>query len=80
MICYKVLHKYKLIDHFETKEIGIYSSMENANSAIEQVKEKNGFVDYQDNFIIKKCFRIIKPKLLNKTFWIDGFDTYTCKK
>ena len=27
MICWKVSHKYKLIDHIERKNIGIYGSL-----------------------------------------------------
>lgn len=76
MFCYKVIHKYVLLDHIERKNIGIYSSIENANKAIESLKEKNGFKDTIDGFKILKCFRFIKPKLLDKTFWVDGFDSY----
>ena len=77
MICYKVIHKYKLIDHFERKDIGIYSSLANAEKAIELLKNKNGFKDTVAGFNIKKVFRIFKPKFLDRTFWIDGFVTYT---
>lgn len=34
MICWKVSHKHKLIDHIERKDIGIYSSLENAEKAV----------------------------------------------
>lgn len=75
MICYQVSHKYKLIDHFERKVIGIYSSIDNAEKAIEQLKK--GFKYTVKGFKIKKVFRFFRPRLLDKTFWIDGFDTYT---
>ena len=77
MICWKVFHKYKLIDHIERKNIGIYSSKENAEKAIEQLKTKNGFKDTVDGFKIKKRFTFFKPHLLDNTYWDEGFDTYT---
>ncbi len=77
MIYYKVFHSYKLIDHFERKDIGIYSSISNAEKAVELLKVKNGFKDTISGFKIKKVFRLFKPKLLDRTFWIDGFVTYT---
>lgn len=76
MIYYKLTHKYRLIDHIEFKTIGIYSSSENAKKAIEFLKEKEGFRNTKEGFKIKKVIKILKPKLLDKTFWIDGFETY----
>ena len=77
MIYYKVIHRYKPIDHFECKDIGIYSCFTNAEKAIELLSDKNGFKETTAGFKIKKQLRFFKPKLLDKTFWIDGFDTYT---
>lgn len=76
MFYYKVTHKYKLIDHIEKKDIGIYSSLENANKAIKELELKDGFIDTKNGFFVKKFFSFVKPKLLDKTFWVDGFDTY----
>ena len=76
MIYWRVSHQYKLIDHTEYKDIGIYSSMEKAEKAIELLKAKSGFKDSADGFRIKKVLKPIKPRLLDKTYWIDGFDTY----
>ena len=76
MIYYKLTHKYTLIDHIEFKIIGIYSSFENAKKAIDFLNEKEGFRDTKEGFKIKKVIKILKPKLLDKTFWIDGFETY----
>ena len=45
MIFYKVTHKYKLQGRFECKDIGIYSSISNAEKAIELLKIKEGFKD-----------------------------------
>ena len=77
MIFYKVTHKYKLDNHFERKDIGIYSSDGNAQNAVEELKQKIGFCDTQEGFKIKKVFRLFTPKLIDKTFWDDGFVTYT---
>ena len=77
MILFKVTHKYKLDDHFERKDIGIYSSEEKARNAIEELKPKAGFCDTQDGFRIRKVFSLFKPKLMDRTYWIDGFVTYT---
>lgn len=76
MFYYKVTHKYMLFDHIEKKDIGIYSSLEKANMEINLLKDKNGFKETKDCFFVKKVFKFTKPKLLDKTFWIDGFDTY----
>ena len=76
MICWKVSHKYKLIDHIERKDIGIYSSLENAEKAVASLKTKSGFKDTSDGFRITKVFTLFTPRLLDNTYWVDGFDTY----
>ena len=76
MFYYKVIHRYKLDSRDETKEIGIFSSEIKANEAIDIVKNKPGFIDYQECFIVKKIFKLFKPSLLDYIFWSDGFDTY----
>ncbi|MBE6975035.1 MAG: hypothetical protein E7436_06055 [Ruminococcaceae bacterium] len=77
MIYWKVSHKHKLIDHIERKDIGIYSSLENAEKAIALLKTKSGFMNTVDGFTIKRVFTIFKPRLLDNTYWVDGFETYT---
>ena len=76
MIYWKVSHKHKLVDHIERKDIGIYSSLENAEKAVASLKDKNGFKDTVDGFKIKTVFTLFKPRLLDNTYWVDGFDTY----
>ena len=76
MICWKVSHKYKLVDHFECKDIGIYSSLENAEKAVALLKTKSGFKDTADGFRITKVLTLFKPRLIDNTYWVDGFDTY----
>ena len=73
---YKVIHKFELNGQNEIKEIGVFSSQEKAFEAIEMVKNKPGFIDYQDRFFTSKFFKLLKPKFLNYIFWKDGFDTY----
>ena len=77
MIVYKVVHKYKLQKHTELKNIGVYSSYDLAKNAIEKLKNKPGFRDTQNGFKVQKTFRFLKPKLINKTFWDEGFVTHT---
>lgn len=77
MIYWKVSHKYKLKDHIERKNIGIYSSIENAEKAVASLKNKSGFKDTMDGFRITKVFTLFRPRLLDNTYWIDGFETYT---
>jgi len=77
MICYKVTHKYRLDDHMERKDIGIYSTHENACAAVAQLKDKPGFCDTQDGFRIRRVLRVGRPRLLDVIGWAEGFDTYT---
>ena len=75
MMLFKVMHKYKLEGRMERKGIGSYSTEDNARNAVEELKQKPGFCDTQEGFVIKKVFRLFKPKLMDKTFWVDGFVT-----
>ena len=77
MIYWKVSHQYKLLDHIERKDIGIYSSLENAQKAVALLKTKRGFQDTADGFRIAKVLFLFKPRILDHTYWLDGFDTYT---
>lgn len=64
MIVYKVIHKYKLCKHNEIKNIGVYSSYELAEKAVEQLKTKQGFCDTQNGFIIKKLLEFANLNIL----------------
>ena len=46
--------------------IGIYETEADAKAAIEQVKDKRGFVDFPQGFEIH-------PYRLGQTGWLDGF-------
>lgn len=73
---YNLRHKYKLEGHIEVKQIGIYSSLVLAEKEKLRLMEQRGFCDYPNNFKIKKVYRLFRPKLLDKTYWDGGFDTY----
>ena len=73
---YEVTHKCKLNGQNEIKEIGVFSSQEKALEAMEMVKNKPGFRDYQEGFFTSKFFKLSKPLFLDYVFWSDGFDTY----
>ena len=74
MFFYKVIHRYELNGHYESKEIGIFSSKNKANEAVDMVKDQPGFVDYQDGFVVERCIRLFRPRLLDNIYWTDGFD------
>jgi hypothetical protein len=59
-------HSYELNGHDETKFIGVYSTNEMAESAINRLKYKNGFKYHPDAFVITECE-------LNKDSWTEGF-------
>ena len=64
-------HVYELRDDFgihdEEKLIGVFSSEANAQEAIEQLKDKEGFRD-----LPLCCFEIHKTKV-DRIGWEDGF-------
>ncbi len=79
MFYYRLTHFFitKQPDHFHSFGIGIYDSKEKAESALAEVRDKPGFALRPNAFRIRKVFRFRKPKLINRTYWIDGFETYT---
>ncbi len=79
MFYYKVIHLFftKRAEHVHCFDIGIYDSKKTAKDAIDNLKVKEGFKLRPDKFYIIKVIRFKKPKLLNRTYWIDGFTTYT---
>lgn len=48
------------------KTLGIFSSIEKAEAAIQLLKGKPGFKDYPDGFNIDRYE-------VDKIFWVDGF-------
>ena len=81
-IYYKVIHLFftRQADHIHCFEIGIYDSKKKALDAIDALKSKEGFCLRPDKFYVYKAFRFRTPKLLNRTFWGEGFTVYTYKK
>ena len=71
MDVFMLWHVYELRDDFgihdEEKLIGVFSSEANAQEAIEQLKDKEGFRD-----LPLCCFEIHKTKV-DRIGWEDGF-------
>ena len=69
---YLLEHSYQQIegdyDTTETKTLGIFSSKEEAETAVEFYKTLKGFKDYPD------CFNIDRYELNDKE-WTEGFVT-----
>lgn len=76
---YRLDHVHKLGYHVEFKRIGVFSSEENAQIAIQTIKNKPGFCDYPADFKIIKLLYFKVPRLLDKIYWVDGFETYYYK-
>ena len=81
-IYYRVFHIFftKQAEHIHFFDIGIYDSKEKAMGVIEEMRTKEGFSLRPNRFYIRRVFRFHAPKLLNRTYWIDGFTTYTYTK
>ena len=79
---YKVIHFFitRQADHIHGFDIGIYDSKEKAMDAVNQLKEKPGFCLRPDKFYIYRVLRFRVPRLLNRTYWDEGFDTYTYRR
>ena len=79
MMYYRLTHLFftKQPDHFHSFDIGIYDSKEKAEAALTEVRDKPGFCLRPKAFRILPVIRFRKPKLVNRTYWIDGFETYT---
>jgi len=79
-IAYIVHHIHIITDENEdSKLIGVYSSIENATTAINKIKDQLGFKDNPetidaDEELDKSGFYISKYTI-NKTQWLEGFVT-----
>ena len=82
MICYQVIHLFftKQAEHIHYFNIGIYESRQLAERAVEMLRTKEGFRLRPQKFYIIKVLRFKKTRLINQTYWIDGFTTYTYYK
>ena len=78
MDVFMLWHVYELRDDFgihdEEKLIGVFSSEANAQEAIGQLKDKEGFRD-----LPLCCFEIHKTKV-DRIGWEDGFATVRWKE
>ena len=70
MEVYVLWHEYETEEFEDSKMIGVYSTRERAQEAIERLKTQPGFIDYPDGFVID-------PYTLDKDEWTEGFITVT---
>lgn len=72
MIVYVVQHEHPVLDGDaeEVKFIGVYSSREGAERAVERLRRAPGFVDWPEGFTID-AYR------LDEDHWTEGFVTIT---
>ncbi len=63
-----VQHEYELADHDEVKFIGVYATREDAERAVERIKQQPGFRDFPDGFCIDDYE-------VGKDHWTEGFVT-----
>jgi len=68
MIAFLLQHSYELDDCEETKIIGIYSSKEHAERAIQRLRSLPGFRNRPDNFHIDGY-----P--VDQDHWTEGYET-----
>lgn len=72
-IVYLLQHSYEVETEVgvfdETKLIGIFSSKEKAEKAIEEYKKITGFKNYPENFYVGQYE-------LDKRYWGEGFITW----
>lgn len=71
--CYILSHEYHYSDeegtHTETKLLGIYATMSNAEDAKKRYSQLEGFCEYPI-----ECFHICAAGLNQNTNWTSGFD------
>ena len=82
MIYYRVIHFFitKEPKHIHRFDIGIYDSKKKAIRTVKRLRKQEGFCLRPNNFYIIPVIRVVKPRLLNITYWDGGFFTYTHKK
>ncbi len=63
---YVLEHSYEDDTHEDSKLIGVYSNIDNANVAINRLKTQPGFRDYPDGFNIDE-------HQIDHDNWVEGF-------
>lgn len=61
---------------YEGKNVGIYSSKDNALGAMDVLLKQYGFTGKKENFKLSRVLRVRKPQMLDQTFWSNGFVNY----
>lgn len=63
---YLLLHSYLLNNMDETKYLGLYSSKESVDNAIDTYRQLKGFCDWPDNFFVTEF-------VIDEMEWRKGF-------
>ena len=81
MLYYRVCHLFftRQANYIHFFNIGIYDSRKCAEDAIELLKSREGFRLRPKKFYIVPVLRLKKPRLLNRTYWTEGFIPYSYK-
>jgi hypothetical protein len=66
MKVYILYHIREIDDEEEVKQIGVYSSRERAEEALQRVKPKPGFRDHVEGFHISEV-------TVDRDSWVEGF-------
>ncbi|KQT01806.1 MULTISPECIES: hypothetical protein [unclassified Rhizobium] len=65
---YSVDHIYRNeFGEVQSKDVGVFSSKEQADAAVASVMDMPGFCDHTSGFIVEKV-------IIDKVFWEEGFD------
>ena len=57
---------------YEKKPVGIYSSKIKALEAMEVLLKQYAFTGKQEDFKISLKLSLVKPKMLDQTYWSNG--------
>ena len=81
LLYYRVVHLFftKQAKHVHFFNIGIYDTRKRAEEVIFALRGMNGFRLHPEKFYTIRALRFRKPKLLNQTYWADGFTSVTYK-
>lgn len=68
MVVFLVTHEYERDGQDHSKIIGIYATLESAEAAVQRARQRPGFRDYPEAFVIDRY-------TLDKDEWAEGFVT-----
>lgn len=77
MLVYRVWYLSLSAGRVQWFFIGVYDSRRRATDAIAQLRQKPGFCQRPEKFHMVRMPCLHLPKLINCTFWTEGFVPYT---